>query len=414
MKKLIVLFWLVPSFIFAQEYVRGIVPIFGFDEGAAVITRDSWQIVTKVSYSPIREMFRLPVLANSTREYYLGFRHSADINSCSDLSNPANPEVRFFFTYHNKGGHKFQISRVWGSANEGVVQWVQIPESEYQAIQGGVSANGSLDRWRLEARIPENCEGRQLKVFGIWLMAVDKVGGIIPPIDWADDLLAEPAEFEFSTLANTSVFKGNDSDLSILKLINNKWTSNQKISIEFWNGYNGKKHPTSKITSMMDGGGADGEALIFETQSAGQTTTSAKMIIKNDGNVGIGTIIPDAKLTVNGDIHTEEVRVDVTGALVPDYVFASDYDLMPLHQVSDYIKKNSHLPEIPSATEMEENGIKLKEMNLLLLKKIEELTLYVIELEKENKNLQAKDEKWEQEYDRQLNEILQRLNSLEE
>jgi Phage T4 tail fibre len=102
----------------------------------------------------------------------------------------------------------------------------------------------------------------------------------------------------------------------------------------------------------------------------------------NDGNVGIGTTDPDAKLTVNGQIHTKEVRIDLLGALVPDYVFANDYKLKTLNEVDNYIKANSHLPEIPSATEMAKNGMLVSEMNLSLLKKIEELTLYAIEQQK--------------------------------
>jgi hypothetical protein len=58
------------------------------------------------------------------------------------------------------------------------------------------------------------------------------------------------------------------------------------------------------------------------------------------GNVGIGTTAPDEKLTVKGKIHTQEVRVDMAGPLVPDYVFAPDYDLKPLSEVAQYIKEN--------------------------------------------------------------------------
>jgi hypothetical protein len=104
--------------------------------------------------------------------------------------------------------------------------------------------------------------------------------------------------------------------------------------------------------------------------------------------VGIGTTAPDEKLTVKGKIHAQEVKVDLLGPLVPDYVFAFDYKLKTLQEVEAYIKKNNHLPEIPSAQEIEKNGLMLAEMNMSLLKKIEELTLYAIEQQKKNKEQQ--------------------------
>ncbi|AUP79677.1 tail fiber protein [Flavivirga eckloniae] len=111
-------------------------------------------------------------------------------------------------------------------------------------------------------------------------------------------------------------------------------------------------------------------------------TSSTRWPIYFSDNVGIGTTTPDSKLTVKGNIHTNEVKVDLLGAVAPDYVFYKDYDLKSLKEVEDYIAAEGHLPKIPSAKEMEKEGIKLKEMNLKLLEKIEELTLYTIDQEK--------------------------------
>ncbi|HEY8937272.1 MAG TPA: hypothetical protein VIM65_18730 [Cyclobacteriaceae bacterium] len=107
------------------------------------------------------------------------------------------------------------------------------------------------------------------------------------------------------------------------------------------------------------------------------------------GYVGIGCTNPDARLTVKGLIHAEEVKVELLGSVCPDYVFESNYDLMSLSELEQYLKINKHLPEIPSAKEMEANGMYLREMNLSLLKKVEELTLHLITLKKENEILKA-------------------------
>ncbi|WCT13633.1 tail fiber protein [Mucilaginibacter jinjuensis] len=100
-------------------------------------------------------------------------------------------------------------------------------------------------------------------------------------------------------------------------------------------------------------------------------------------NVGIGTYNPDAKLTVQGTVHATEVLVDQT-VPTPDYVFDKDYDLASLKDVKTYIDQNHHLPEIPSAAQVAKEGINLGEMNAKLLKKIEELTLYLIQQKEES------------------------------
>ena len=100
-----------------------------------------------------------------------------------------------------------------------------------------------------------------------------------------------------------------------------------------------------------------------------QLNGSSKLSVLENGKVGIGTTTPDSELTVKGTIHTQEVKVDLAGAVAPDYVFEEDYALPALSETEAYVKSNKHLPGIPSASEMEENGIDLKEMNLKLLQR---------------------------------------------
>ncbi|RKN82423.1 tail fiber protein [Ulvibacterium marinum] len=111
--------------------------------------------------------------------------------------------------------------------------------------------------------------------------------------------------------------------------------------------------------------------------------------ISKDGNVGIGTTSPDEKLTVKGKIHSEEVKVDLS-VPGPDYVFKEGYDLRSLKEVQEHIRENGHLPNIPSAAEMEKNGVELGLMNMKLLEKIEELTLYLIHQNEEIFELRKK------------------------
>ncbi|MFC5048151.1 hypothetical protein [Aquimarina hainanensis] len=129
----------------------------------------------------------------------------------------------------------------------------------------------------------------------------------------------------------------------------------------------------------------NGKDFKFATSPNGNSGTN-KFVIRNNGNIGIGTTNPDMKLTVNGDIHAKEVKIDLNIA-APDYVFKKDYRLRSINEVEKFIKKNNHLPEIPSAKEFEQNGIMQAEMDMKLLKKIEELTLYTIQQQKEIEKL---------------------------
>ena len=101
------------------------------------------------------------------------------------------------------------------------------------------------------------------------------------------------------------------------------------------------------------------------------------------GNLGIGTNDTRGfKLAVAGEIVVEEITVDLE-ADWPDYVFASDYELTSLEETAAFINEHQHLPEIPSAEEVEANGVQLGKLNILLLKKVEEMMLHLIEKDKE-------------------------------
>lgn len=141
-------------------------------------------------------------------------------------------------------------------------------------------------------------------------------------------------------------------------------------------------------------------AILLVSISTTAQRNRFKNISEKDGKIGIGTTTPDELLTVKGKIHTQEVLVDLDGAIAPDYVFENhfngfsevmpEYQLISLEELEAFLEKNHHLPNVPSALIMKEEGISLKEMNLILLQKIEELTLYTLQQQKEIELLKEK------------------------
>lgn len=114
-------------------------------------------------------------------------------------------------------------------------------------------------------------------------------------------------------------------------------------------------------------------SFLFNDEGYG---TSWQVIIDEQGNLGIGTIAPTEKLSVNGNIRAK--KLIVTQQNWSDYVFYKGYKLRTLKEVEKYIQQHQHLPEMPSAKEVQAKGISVGDTQALLLKKIEELTLYII------------------------------------
>jgi hypothetical protein len=143
----------------------------------------------------------------------------------------------------------------------------------------------------------------------------------------------------------------------------------------------------------------DGTKWIFPTYLTVTTT----------GNVGIGTDDPKGyKLAVNGNAIFEQVKIKAFASW-PDHVFAPNYHLRPLSEVEQYIQQNRHLPEVPSAADVKKNGLDVGNNQATLLKKIEELTLYLIE---QNKEIEKKNTEVA-ELKEQLQQVLQRIEKLE-
>ncbi|WP_420603226.1 fibronectin type III domain-containing protein [Flagellimonas sp.] len=140
---------------------------------------------------------------------------------------------------------------------------------------------------------------------------------------------------------------------------------------------------TVSVTTDSSSGGGEG--------SGSSVWSEANSIASYSGEVAVGTAsVPTGyKMAIDGKLITEEVKVQLSGNW-PDYVFKAGYDLPTLEEIQKHIKEKGHLPNIPSAKEVEVNGVELGEMNKLLLEKIEELTLYIFQLEWKNKEIEKR------------------------
>ncbi|WP_316800435.1 hypothetical protein [Pedobacter frigidisoli] len=151
----------------------------------------------------------------------------------------------------------------------------------------------------------------------------------------------------------------------------NPWGQGRIITVA------GNPDPTNATGKMILGT----RRMFNKLNSGQQWYYGDDIVIDGVGNVGIGTLTPKEKLSIYGGIRAIEVKVSATDW--PDYVFEEGFKIESLRALESYIEVNKHLPDIPSAKEVEKEGVALGEMNKLLLKKIEELTLHLIDQQKQ-------------------------------
>ncbi|MBS9463833.1 hypothetical protein KIM67_15540 [Flagellimonas sp. 389] len=141
-------------------------------------------------------------------------------------------------------------------------------------------------------------------------------------------------------------------------------------------------------------------------------TQTANDLFYSAGNIGIGTSNTQGyRLAIGGNMISESVKVDLQVDW-PDFVFEEDFNLMPLNEVESFVKAYGHLPNIPSAKNVKQDGIDLGAMDAKLLQKIEELTLYTIQQQKEIDRLMIINKSLNQQNEIII-ELMQRLEKLE-
>ncbi|MFL9483220.1 hypothetical protein ACI6Q2_10630 [Chitinophagaceae bacterium LWZ2-11] len=148
---------------------------------------------------------------------------------------------------------------------------------------------------------------------------------------------------------------------------------------------------TANVWRIYNMTGQYGNSLQFWAYGNVENGGVNRFTLMDNGNVGIGTTSPTDKLSVNGTILSKKIKV--TQQNWPDYVFDSSYTLAPLSQVEQFIKNNKHLPDVPSAKEVADKGLDVGDNQAVLLKKIEELTLYMIE---QNRKMDAQSKQIEE------------------
>ncbi|QEC79309.1 hypothetical protein [Mucilaginibacter ginsenosidivorax] len=204
--------------------------------------------------------------------------------------------------------------------------------------------------------------------------------------------------WESDTNGETTYYIANRNGLSVNQVTLGSSSGNSftlkayqsGTSTNFYVVTTGARYKAFSIKSfLLSSGNAANQLVTLSTTTTAPANEIALNVIPVmytdlNGNLGLNTLTPDPayRLSVNGKIRAKEIRVETGWA---DYVFGNDYQLPSLEILKTYINQNHHLPEIPSEQEVAKNGINLGEMNKLLLKKIEELTLYLIEKDKEVK-----------------------------
>lgn len=205
------------------------------------------------------------------------------------------------------------------------------------------------------------------------------------------------------TITNTGNVGVNITNPSDKFEVNGDMSITNTNTLEFGKGILGKEMNAGKIgynvfaansLAIVGAGNSSTNRKVYIFAEGGTTFSGDAIVNTNaivNGNIGVGTYIIPAgyRLAVDGKIIAEELRIQ-NSAVWPDYVFDQDYPLMPLSDIEKCITRDKHLPDVPSAADVSQNGIAVGEMEAVLLRKLEELTLHIIAQDKRIQELELK------------------------
>ncbi|WEK35335.1 MAG: hypothetical protein P0Y53_22820 [Candidatus Pseudobacter hemicellulosilyticus] len=216
------------------------------------------------------------------------------------------------------------------------------------------------------------------------------------------------------------IFQNTNSNLPMLNIRNASNGTSAVARMNFFNNVGASVGTHGAAIALNSSTTSSPNSFVIFNYLAGPirigTSAQERIRITADGNVGIGTMTPPAaaKLAVEGEIHARKVKV--TQATWADFVFAPNYKLPALTEVEAFIQQHRHLPYVPSEAEVKKNGLYLGENQAVLLRKIEELTLYAIDQEKK---LATQQQQLQSQQDREAAQLkreallMQRLEALE-